>query len=233
MSKKDGPLDGDTHRKRETQPGIARPAPNRHLLPTLHSNVYVRSEVAGERVMASLERFLWERLRLRINRDKSAVARPWERKFLGYTVTHNRKPRLKVAPESHKRFKERLKALWRRGRGQSLEMTIEQLNPIIRGWVAYFRMAEVKAGFLEQDAWIRRRLRCLLWRQWKKPHTRLKELRQRGVDVGRSYAGSMNSRGPWWNAGSSHMNQAVPNAKLHEMGLVNCLEEHQRLARSR
>lgn len=197
------------------------------------SNVYVRSQVAGERVMASLERFLWERLRLRINRDKSAVARPWERKFLGYTVTPNRKPRLKVAPESHKRFKERLKGLWRRGRGQSLEKTIEQLNPIIRGWVAYYRMAEVKAKLLEQDAWIRRRLRCLLWRQWKKPHTRLKELRRRGVDAGRSYAGSMNSRGPWWNAGSSHMNQAVPNAKLQEMGLLNCLEEHQRLARSR
>lgn len=197
------------------------------------SNVYVQSEVAGERVMASLERFLWERLRLRINRDKSAVARPWERKFLGYTMTHNRKPRLKVAPESHKRLKERLKALWRRGRGQSLTTTIEQLNPIIRGWVAYYRMAEVKAGFPEQDSWIRRRLRCLLWRQWKKPHTRLKELRRRGVDVSRSHAGSMNSRGPWWNAGSSHMNQAVPNAKLQEMGLVNCQEEHQRLARSR
>lgn len=195
-------------------------------------NVYVRTKTAGERVMASLESFLWKRLRLRINRDKSAVARPWGRKFLGYLVTANLKPRLKVAPESFSRLKGRLNGVWRWGRGRSLAETIEELNPVIRGWMGYYRMSEVKAGLQELDAWIRRKLRCILWRQWKTPSTRLKELRRRGVDVGRSHAGSMNSRGPWWNAGASQMNQAVPNAMLLGMGLVSFLEELRRLARS-
>ena len=102
-------------------------------------NVYVQSRRAGERVMESLEKFLWERLRLKVNRDKSAVARPWRRKFLGYSVTVHRTPRLKVAPESVKRLKEKLKLVLRRGRGRRLDRVIEELTPVIRGWVAYFR----------------------------------------------------------------------------------------------
>ena len=195
------------------------------------SNVYVRSKAAGERVLASLERFLWKRLRLRINRDKSAVDRPWRRTFLGYTVTSNLQPRLKVAPQAIARLRGKLKALWRRGRGRSLTGTIAELNPVIRGWVAYFRMADVKAGFEDLDAWTRRRLRCILWRQWKRPRTRLKKLRQLGVDAPRARAGAMNSRGPWWNAGASHMNQAVPTSMLRRMGLVSFLDELRRLAR--
>jgi len=130
-------------------------------------NVYVRSRPAGERVMASLERFLWRRLRLRVNRDKSTVDRPWRRKFLGYSVTSNYKPRLKVAPESMKRLKDKWKPLWRKGRGRSLKGTIRALNPKIRGWVAYYRMAEVKVNFEQLDTWVRRKLRCIVWRQWK------------------------------------------------------------------
>ena len=193
------------------------------------SNVYVRSKAAGERVLASLERFLWKRLRLRINRDKSAVDRPWRRTFLGYTVTSNLQPRLKVAPQAIARLRSKLKALWRRGRGRSLPGTIAELNPVIRGWVAYFRMADVKAGFEDLDAWTRRRLRCILWRQWKRPRTRLKKLRQLGVDALRARAGAMNSRGPWWNAGASHMSQAVPTSMLRRMGLVSFLDELRRL----
>ena len=115
--------------------------------------------------MESLEKFLWERLRLKVNRDKSAVARPWRRKFLGYSVTVHRTPRLKVAPESVKRLKEKLKLVLRRGRGRRLDRVIEELTPVIRGWVAYFRMSDVRASLKELDEWLRRRLRCLLWRQ--------------------------------------------------------------------
>ena len=196
------------------------------------SNVYVRSKVAGERVMASLERFLVKRLRLKVNRDKSAVARPWQRKFLGYSVTSNVKPKLKVAPESLQRLKGKLRSVWRRGRGRNLASTITELNLVLRGWVAYYRMVDTKGSFEALDAWVRRKLRAILWRQWKRPSTRLKELRQRGVDAARARAGAMNSRGPWWNAGASHMNQAVPNEALRQLGLVSLLEEHQRLARS-
>ncbi len=172
--------------------------------------VFVKSERAGERVMTTLERFLEKRLRLKVNRKKSAVGRPWKRKFLGYGTTTNKKPKLRPAPESVKRLKLKLKELFRRGRGWSLARTIGELNPIVRGWVAYYRLSDVSRVFEELDAWIRRRLRLILWRQWKRPRTRLKELRKRGLDEERAAQSAYNGRGPWWNAGASHTNQAVP-----------------------
>ena len=193
-------------------------------------NIYMRSKAAGERVMASLERFLWTRLRLRINRAKSAVARPWERKFLGYSVTVDRHPRLKVAPQAVKRLKGKLRALFRQGRGRTLARTLTDLGPVLRGWVAYFRLVEVKASFEALDAWVRRKLRAILWRQWKRPRTRFRELRRRGLDASRAAASAYNGRGPWWNAGASHMNAAVPTRVLQAMGLVSLLTEHRRLA---
>ncbi len=192
-------------------------------------NVYVRSKAAGERVMASLERFLKKRLRLEVNRSKSAVARPWKRVFLGYSMTAAREPKLKVAPESVQRLKGKLRPILRRGRGRSLARTIEELRPLLRGWIAYFRLAEVKASLEALDQWIRRKLRVLLWRQWKRSRTRFQELRRRGLDEARAAASAYNGRGPWWNAGASHMNQAAPNRWLRHLGLVSLLDEHQRL----
>jgi len=192
-------------------------------------NIYVKSKTAGERVLGSLECFLAKRLRLKINREKSAVARPWERKFLGYTVTTHREPKLKVSPESVKRLRVKLKDVLRQARGRNLGHTIEELAPILRGWVAYYRLVEVKAAFEELDQWLRRRLRCLVWRQWKKPKTRFKKLRRYGLDDARAAASAYNGRGPWWNAGASHMNQAVPASMLNRLGLVSFLKEHRRL----
>lgn len=192
-------------------------------------NIYVKSKTGGERVLGSLERFLAKRLRLKVNREKSAVARPWERKFLGYTVTTHREPKLKVSPESVKRLRAKLKDVLRQARGRNLGDTIEELAPILRGWVAYYRLAEVKAAFEELDQWLRRRLRCLLWRQWKKPKTRFKKLRRYGLDEARAAASAYNGRGPWWNAGASHLNQAVPTSMLSRLGLVSLLQEHRRL----
>lgn len=194
------------------------------------SNVYVLSKAAGERVMASLERFLGERLRLQVNREKSAVARPWNRKFLGYSVTVERKTRLKVASQSVQRLKTRLRLYFRQGRGRSLGRVIRELSPVIRGWVAYFRLSGVKAGFEGLDEWLRRKLRCILWRQWKRPRTRAKKLRALGLDPERARKSAGNGRGPWWNAGASHMNQAVPTSWLRRFGLVSFLDEHRRLA---
>ena len=195
-------------------------------------NIYVRSKAAGERVMASLERFLWTRLRLRINRAKSAVARPWVRKLLGYSVTMDRHPKLRVAPQAVQRLKGKLRAFFRQGRGRSLARTVQALGPVLRGWGAYFRLVEVKASFEALDAWVRRKLRAILWRQWKRPRTRFRELRRRGLDAARAAASAYNGRGPWWNAGASHMNAAVPTRVLRALGLVSLLAEHQRLASS-
>jgi RNA-directed DNA polymerase len=194
-------------------------------------NVYVKSEVAGQRVMASLECFLEDRLRLKINRNKSAVARPWERKFLGYSVTV-RKARLKIAPQSCQRLKAKLRPILRSGRGRNLGAVIREINPIIRGWIAYFRLAEVKEAIEDLDGWVRRKLRCIIWRQWKHPAKRFRELRRLGLDAERARMGTRNHHGPWWNAGQMHMNFALSVKYLQAQGLVSFIEEHRRLARA-
>ena len=187
-------------------------------------NIYVRSKRAGERVMASITRYLEERLKLTVNAEKSAVDRPWNRKFLGYSMTSNKQPRLKVASESIARLRAKLRELFRQGRGRNLSAFIESLGPVLRGWVNYFKLSEVKNCFEELDGWIRRKLRCILWRQWKRTYTRAKKLMQRGTDRDRALKSTTNGRGPWWNSGASHMNQAFPKKYFDRKGLVGLLE---------
>lgn len=195
-------------------------------------NVYVKSEAAGERVMTSLERFLAKRLRLKINRTKSAVAKPEERKFLGYTITrYGGKPQLKIAPKSVQRIKAKLKPLLRRGRGMKLADTIDRLNRITRGWVAYFRLIRDKSALSAIDGWIRRHLRDIQWRQWKTPRTRFRKLLNLGLPIAQARS-VYNHSGPWQNARSPQMNFALSNAKLARMGLKSLLDEHQRLERT-
>lgn len=194
--------------------------------------IYVQSQRAGERVMRSMTRFLEEVLRLRVNRVKSAVARPWERQFLGYGFTRYRTTRLTVPVESVRRLKGNLRALWRRGRGRRLRGLIGELTPILRGWTAYFRFSEVRGVFATLDGWIRRRLRLIVWRQWKHPRTRAQRLLRLGLARHRAFRASCNGRGPWWNAGASHMHAALPTRLFRSLGLISCLDEHHRLVRS-
>jgi RNA-directed DNA polymerase len=158
-------------------------------------NIYVQSRSAGERVMKSVTGFLSKRLRLKVNAEKSAVARPWERKFLGYTMTWHKQPRLKAATESIRRLKAKVRVIFREGRGRSLSQVIKDLNQFLRGWSQYFRLAEVKGIFEELDSWIRRKLRCLIWRQWKRVFTRAKNLTQRGLEESRAWKSATNGRG--------------------------------------
>ncbi len=190
--------------------------------------IYVQSQRAGERVMESLTRFLEGKLKLKVNREKSTVDRPWRRKSLGYSMTFHKKPRLKVAPESVKRFKGTVKEILRRGRGRSLRRTIDTLIPILRGWSNYFKLAQVKNVFEELDGWLRRKLRCILWRQWKRSYTRARNLMKRGLTEERAWRSATNGRGPWWNAGASHMNQAFPKSFFDSFGLVPLLNQHRR-----
>jgi len=193
-------------------------------------NIYVRSRQSGQRVMASVSRFLEKRLKLKVNFDKSAVERPWKRKFLGYSMTWHKEPRLKVAPESVKRLKGKLKALLRQGRGRNLGRFIEEdLTPLLRGWVNYFRLAEVRGVFEELDQWLRRHIRCILWRQWKRSYARAKNLMRFGLGEERAWRSATNGHGPWWNAGASHMNQALPRKYFDACGLVSLLDQHRRL----
>jgi len=196
-------------------------------------NIYVRSKAAGERVMASVTKFLAKRLRLKVNLEKSAVARPWERKFLGYSMTWHKQPRLKVAPESVRRLKAKVRTILRAGRGHSLPQVIKELNQLLRGWMQYFRLAEVKGIFEELDGWLRRKLRCLLWRRWKRPRTRMKELMKRGLEKLRAWKSSVNGHGAWWNAGASHMNEAFPKSYFDRLGLISLLDQLRQLQLSK
>jgi group II intron reverse transcriptase/maturase len=161
-------------------------------------NVYVYSRRSGERVLLSLRKFLERRLRLRVNMEKSAVDRPWRRQFLGYSMTSHYKPRLKVSSESVRRFKQKLKLLFRQGRGRNLKKFIEELRSILLGWINYFRLSEVKGVFEALDSWIRRCLRCMRWRQWKRPYTRAKYLMRCELSEKRAWESATNGRGPWW-----------------------------------
>lgn len=187
-------------------------------------NVYVQSKHAGERVMETLTRFLEQKLKLKVNRDKSAVDQPWKRKFLGYSMTGHREAKLKVAKQSVQRIRVKLKELFRSGKGRNLERFIrEDLNPVLRGWVNYFSLSETRGVFEELDEWLRRRLRCMLWRQWKRNWTRFKRLRARGLDEVRAWKSATNGRGSWWNSGASHMNAAFPKSYFDRLGLISLL----------
>jgi len=196
------------------------------------ANIYVRSRRAGERVMDSVIGFLARHLKLKVNRSKSAVDRPWKRKFLGYSMTFHQRPRLKVAPASVKRLRDKLRERFRRGRGRSVARTVDDLQPLLRGWVNYFGLAEVRNTFEELDGWIRRRLRLILWRQWKRPRTRARRLMERGIEEGRSWVSATNGHGPWWNSGASHMNHACPKSYFDRLGLVSLLDTVNRIQKT-
>ena len=192
-------------------------------------NIYVRSQQAGERVMASITRFLADTLKLTVNAAKSAVARPWTRKFLGYRLTWHQAPKLKIAPTSLKRLDDKIREVLKGARGRSLTTVITKLNPILRGWMAYFKLTETKQALEALDGWIRRKLRCILWRQWKRAYTRAKNLMKAGLKEERAWRSACNQRGPWWNSGASHMNQAFPKSFFDRLGLVSLLDTMRRL----
>src|SRR5882724_1843668 len=183
------------------------------------SNIYVRSRRAGERVMASLTRFLATKLKLKVNQQKSAVARPWERKFLGFSFTKNREPKRRIAPKAVVRFKERVRELTSRTGGVSIERMAEELAQYLRGWIGYFGKCQTPSVLQSLEEWTRRRLRSVIWKQWKRGTVRFAELRKRGVgkDLAAKTAGS--AHGPWRLANSPALAIALPNAYFDSLGI--------------
>ncbi len=194
-------------------------------------NIYVASARAGVGLLHSLTGFLSERLKLKVNVSKSAMARPWQRKFLGYSITWHQKPKLRIAASSVTRLTEKVKALLRGARGRNVAATIQTLNPLLRGWAAYFKLAATKRALEECDGWLRHKLRCVLWRQWKRPYARARNLMKRGLTEERAWRSACNQRGPWWNAGARHMHAAFPKSWFDHLGLVSLLDTVQRLQR--
>src|SRR6266571_4219604 len=185
-------------------------------------NIYVRSQRAGARVMASVERFLTRRLKLKVNKAKSAVARPGTRKFLGFSFTNGKQPRRRIAPQSLARFRGRIRELTRRTRGKSLAQIVKESSAYLIGWRGYFGICETPSVLRELDQWTRRRLRAVAWKQWKRGSTRFAELRRCGVgrDLAAQTAGS--PHGPWRLSNSPALAIALPNAFFTSLGLAVC-----------
>jgi RNA-directed DNA polymerase len=183
------------------------------------SNVYVRSRRAGERVMESITRFITMQLKLKVNQQKSAVARPWERKFLGFSFTNAGVPKRRIAPKAVDRFKERVRELTRRTKGVSIERMAEDLTRYLRGWIGYFGKCETPSVLEGLEKWFRRRLRSAIWTQWKRGTVRFAELRQRGVgrELAAKTAGS--AHGPWRLADSPGLHLALPIAYFDSLGI--------------
>jgi group II intron reverse transcriptase/maturase len=193
-------------------------------------NIYVRSERAGERVKDSITRFLERKLRLKVNQEKSGVARPHEPTFLGFRIRGRKDVRLSIAPESLKRAKATIRRITKRNRGVSLAQVISELRTFTDGWVGYFWVAHTPSVFQELDQWVRRRLRCYQWKLWKRPWTRARELRKAGIDPWLAWGSAYN--GLWRAAGSPALTRALPNAKLTALGFHSLHQRYQALAAS-
>lgn len=182
-------------------------------------NIYVKSERAGKRVMEATIRYLTKKLKLKVNEQKSAVDNPWNRKFLGFTFTKGKK--IAVHETRVKRFKDKIRGLGKKMRGSKLTYSIcKLLMPITRGWANYFGIAEERRIFESLDGWIRRRIRAILWRQWKKPRTRWKRLTALGLKEHTAKKWAYSSKGPWRMAKTYGMHQAVSNGVIEALGYI-------------
>jgi RNA-directed DNA polymerase len=183
------------------------------------SNIYVRSERAGQRVMESVKRFITEKLKLKVNESKSAVAKPQARKFLGFSFTSGKELKRKIAPKAIDRCKERIREITAKSRGRSMGQVMEELARYIRGWRGYFGFCETPSILQELDSWVRRRVRCAFWRQWKTGRKRYAELVKRGVSPEAAAKTAGSRRGPWRVSQSPALDQALSNAYLASLGL--------------
>ena len=188
------------------------------------SNIYVRSERAGQRVMESITRFITQRLKLKVNETKSAVARPRERKFLGFSFSAGPEVKRVIAPKALDRFKQRIREITRRAKGVSIETTIAELAPYLRGWRNYFGFCETPEVLVYLTRWVRLRLRAALWRQWKTPRRRRAALLQLGVRprLASNTAGS--GRGPWYLARAKALSVGLSNTYFKSLGLPTLIE---------
>ena len=189
------------------------------------SNIYVRSQRAGQRVMKSVTRFITQKLKLKVNETKSAVARPQERKFLGFSFTVSPEAKRVIAPQALDRFKQRIREITRRAKGVSMKTTIEELAPFMRGWRSYFGFCQTPEVLVSLTRWVRLRIRAAMWRQWKTPRRRREALIELGVRsrLASNTAGS--GRGPWYLAKAQALSVGLSNAYLRSLGLPSLVEE--------
>ena len=181
-------------------------------------NVYVKSKRAGERVMKSITQYLWNKLKLPVNKEKSQVVRSSQHQYLGYGFYGYKTPRLKIAPKSYERFKNKIRESLPRWRGMKLQTVIKEINRMVQGWIVYFRLADGKMKIEMLERWVLRHLRCIRWRQWKTPRTRFKKLRSFGVNRTKAARAAWGRSGPWYSSATSAMNFALSRAYFQSLG---------------
>ncbi|MDO9591873.1 MAG: group II intron reverse transcriptase/maturase, partial [Erysipelotrichaceae bacterium] len=187
-------------------------------------NIYVKTERAGHRVMEGVKRFVEDELKLKVNEQKSAVDRPWKRKFLGFSFTPERKTRTRIAPKARAKFEDKVRELTSRSRSMSMAKRIDQLNVYLRGWIGYFRLADTRSVIESLDQWTRRRLRMCYLKQWKKPKTVHRNLVKLGLsaDFARQLSGS--GKGYWRLSNTPQMNKALGLAFWANQGLLSLVQ---------
>ena len=192
-------------------------------------NLYVKSKRAGERVMASVTKFVEGRLKLKVNVEKSAVGRPWKRKYLGFSFTVEKQSRIRLATKTTKRFKDKVRQITSRSRGISMGARIQKLNQYLRGWIGYFQQIDTPSVLESLDKWIRRRLRMCLLKQWKKPKTKRRNLV--GLGIAEEWARLISgSRKAYWRlAKTPQLNKALGLAYWHDQGLLSLRDTYHRL----
>ena len=188
------------------------------------SNIYVRSERAGQRVMKSVTRFITQRLKLKVNEAKSAVARPQERKFLGFSFTAGPEVQRAIAPKALERFKQRVRDITRRAKGVSMETTMAELVPYLRGWRSYFGFCETPLVLISLTRWVRLRLRAAMWRQWKTPRRRRAALLELGVRPRLAGHTAGSGLGPWYLARAKALSVGLSNAYFKSLGLPTLID---------
>jgi RNA-directed DNA polymerase len=181
-------------------------------------NIYVKSERAGQRVMENVKKFLTRKLKLKVNESKSAVARPKDRKFLGFSFTWAEVVKRRIAPQAILRYKDRIRELTRRTRGISIEQMIGGLRRYMIGWRGYFGFCETPYTLRDLESWTRRRLRCFLWKQWKRGRVRFRELTRRGIGKSLAARSAGSVHGPWRLSRCRALNVALPNAFFDSLG---------------
>jgi RNA-directed DNA polymerase len=182
-------------------------------------NIYVKSKRAGERTLTSIQRFIERKLRLKVNEKKSAVDRPWKRKFLGFSFTSSKEPKVRIAKESIKRMKKKVREITSRKMPYPMEYRIQKLNQYLIGWCGYFALADTKSIFSELDGWIRRRLRMCLWKNWKKPKTKVRNLINLGVPKWKAYEWGNSRKGYWRISNSPVLHKTLDNSYWSNRGL--------------
>ena len=192
-------------------------------------NVYVKSRRAGERVVDNIRQFVEKKLKLKVNMQKSAVDRPWKRKFLGFSFTSNTEPKIRLAPKTKERFKEKIRELTSRSKSQSMSNRIKKLNTFLIGWIGYYKLVDTRTVIQSFDEWVRRRIRMCYLKQWKKPKTKKKKLVALGVSPDWATRISGSRKGYWRLALTPQVNKALGITFLQNQGLKSLVLQYDKL----